>query len=151
MNFLQELSSSSDESSDDEVEDNNAPEEACLNAEEVTSESQENTEGSSQQQSVEKQKDTETSINNESAIQTPHDKPLKKGVTFVTLNRVAEVQVARLKLPILAEEQVIMEAINENPVTVVVGMTGSGKTTQVPQFLYEAGYTRLVKLQYFIY
>ena len=34
-----------------------------------------------------------------------------------------------------------MEAINENSVVVLCGETGSGKTTQVPQFLYEAGYT----------
>ena len=34
-----------------------------------------------------------------------------------------------------------MEAINEHPVVVLCGETGSGKTTQVPQFLYEAGYT----------
>ncbi|KAJ7309736.1 hypothetical protein JRQ81_007799 [Phrynocephalus forsythii] len=49
-------------------------------------------------------------------------------------------QEARLKLPILAEEQVIMEAIHDHPVVIVCGETGSGKTTQVPQFLYEAGY-----------
>lgn len=65
-----------------------------------------------------------------------------KPAVFVMLNRSAEVQANRLKLPILSEEQTIMEAINENPVTVIVGATGSGKTTQVPQFLYEAGYTR---------
>ena len=47
-----------------------------------------------------------------------------------------------MKLPILAEEQVIMEAINNNPIVILCGETGSGKTTQVPQFLYEAGYTR---------
>uniref|UniRef100_A0A3B3VT34 Activating signal cointegrator 1 complex subunit 3 n=1 Tax=Poecilia latipinna TaxID=48699 RepID=A0A3B3VT34_9TELE len=47
---------------------------------------------------------------------------------------------ARLKLPVLAEEQVIMEAVRENPCVVICGETGSGKTTQVPQFLYEAGY-----------
>ena len=34
-----------------------------------------------------------------------------------------------------------MEAINENSIVVLCGETGSGKTTQVPQFLYEAGYT----------
>ncbi|XP_047494432.1 probable ATP-dependent RNA helicase kurz [Penaeus chinensis] len=64
-----------------------------------------------------------------------------KPAVFVMLDRLPEVQASRLKLPILSEEQVIMEAINENPVTVIVGATGSGKTTQVPQFLYEAGYT----------
>ena len=50
-------------------------------------------------------------------------------------------QVARLSLPILGEEQVIMEAISDHPVVILCGETGSGKTTQVPQFLYEAGYT----------
>jgi len=49
-------------------------------------------------------------------------------------------QEQRLKLPILGEEQIIMETINDNPVTILCGETGSGKTTQVPQFLYEAGY-----------
>ena len=33
-----------------------------------------------------------------------------------------------------------MEAIYYNPVAIVWGATGSGKTTQVPQFLLEAGY-----------
>ncbi|XP_007448800.1 PREDICTED: probable ATP-dependent RNA helicase DHX37 [Lipotes vexillifer] len=44
-------------------------------------------------------------------------------------------------VPILSEEQVIMEAVAEHPVVIVCGETGSGKTTQVPQFLYEAGYS----------
>ncbi|XP_072243702.1 probable ATP-dependent RNA helicase DHX37 [Leuresthes tenuis] len=59
---------------------------------------------------------------------------------FIPVDRPPEVQEARLKLPVLAEEQVIMEAVRENPCVVICGETGSGKTTQVPQFLYEAGY-----------
>ncbi|XP_017465879.1 PREDICTED: probable ATP-dependent RNA helicase kurz [Rhagoletis zephyria] len=59
---------------------------------------------------------------------------------FVPVHRDAEVQAARLKLPILGEEQEIMETINENQIIIVAGETGSGKTTQIPQFLYEAGY-----------
>jgi ATP-dependent RNA helicase DHX37/DHR1 len=39
------------------------------------------------------------------------------------------------------EEQPIMEAITNNDVVIICGETGSGKTTQVPQFLYEAGYS----------
>uniref|UniRef100_A0A673C5N8 RNA helicase n=1 Tax=Sphaeramia orbicularis TaxID=375764 RepID=A0A673C5N8_9TELE len=59
---------------------------------------------------------------------------------FIPVHRSSEIQEARLKLPVLAEEQVIMEAVKENPAVVICGETGSGKTTQVPQFLYEAGY-----------
>ncbi|KAG8146371.1 hypothetical protein E2320_012725 [Naja naja] len=33
-----------------------------------------------------------------------------------------------------------MEAVRENPIVIICGETGCGKTTQVPQFLYEAGY-----------
>ncbi|KAK8788043.1 hypothetical protein V5799_022184 [Amblyomma americanum] len=61
---------------------------------------------------------------------------------FMPVHRTEEIQNARHQLPILAEEQTIMEAIAENDVVVICGQTGSGKTTQVPQFLYEAGYTR---------
>lgn len=65
-----------------------------------------------------------------------------KSAVFVPVHRTKAIQTSRMKLPILAEEQVIMETINENPVVVIAGETGSGKTTQVPQFLYEAGYAR---------
>nr|XP_005299632.1 probable ATP-dependent RNA helicase DHX37 [Chrysemys picta bellii] len=74
------------------------------------------------------------------ALQKAFHKPSSKPAVFIPVDRSPEIQEARLKLPILAEEQVIMEAINENPVVIICGETGSGKTTQVPQFLYEAGY-----------
>ena len=61
---------------------------------------------------------------------------------YVPVDRTAEVQAARLRLPILAEEQQVMEVINEHPVIIIAGETGSGKTTQIPQFLYEAGYAQ---------
>lgn len=58
----------------------------------------------------------------------------------VSVTRTAEIQEARLKLPVVAEEQRLMEAIHDNDIVVVCGATGSGKTTQIPQFLYEAGF-----------
>ncbi|OCK85273.1 P-loop containing nucleoside triphosphate hydrolase protein [Lepidopterella palustris CBS 459.81] len=58
----------------------------------------------------------------------------------VHVKRSSDIQEARLALPVVAEEQKIMEAIHNNDVIVVWGATGSGKTTQVPQFLYESGY-----------
>ncbi|XP_034493785.1 probable ATP-dependent RNA helicase DHX37 isoform X3 [Ailuropoda melanoleuca] len=68
-------------------------------------------------------------------------RPPAKPSIFIPVNRTPEMQEERLKLPILAEEQVIMEAVAEHPIVIVCGETGSGKTTQVPQFLYEAGYS----------
>ncbi|TMW49945.1 hypothetical protein DOY81_004984 [Sarcophaga bullata] len=63
-----------------------------------------------------------------------------RSTVYVPVLRDPEIQAARLKLPILAEEQHVMEVINENNIIIVAGETGSGKTTQIPQFLYEAGY-----------
>ncbi|KAH7152183.1 P-loop containing nucleoside triphosphate hydrolase protein [Dactylonectria estremocensis] len=61
-------------------------------------------------------------------------------VYSVTVARTPEVQEERLKLPVVSEEQRIMEAIHSHDIVVICGSTGSGKTTQIPQFLYEAGY-----------
>lgn len=63
----------------------------------------------------------------------------------VPVNRSPDIQTARLTLPIVSEEARIMEQISENDVVIICGATGCGKTTQVPQFLYEAGYTRQVE------
>lgn len=65
---------------------------------------------------------------------------VKRKAYSVTVTRTPDIQDVRLKLPVVAEEQKIMEAIHNNNLVVVYGATGSGKTTQVPQFLYEAGY-----------
>ena len=58
----------------------------------------------------------------------------------VSVTRTPEIQAVRIQLPVVAEEQKIMEAIHNNNLVVIYGATGSGKTTQVPQFLFEAGY-----------
>ena len=68
-------------------------------------------------------------------------KPESEPAIFKEVKRNPEIQAARLQLPILAEEQAVMEAIHDNDVVILCGETGSGKTTQVPQFLYEGGYT----------
>jgi hypothetical protein len=45
-----------------------------------------------------------------------------------------------LKLPIRQYQQQIVDSVRANPVTVVIGETGSGKTTQISQILEEAGF-----------
>ncbi|KAL1368963.1 hypothetical protein HN51_023103 [Arachis hypogaea] len=60
--------------------------------------------------------------------------------TVVHVYRPAEVEEKRKDLPIVMMEQEIMEAINYHSSVIICGETGCGKTTQVPQFLYEAGY-----------
>lgn len=72
-------------------------------------------------------------------LQISSANPSRKAFS-VQVERSSEIQEARLALPVVAEEQKIMEAIYNNPTVVIWGATGSGKTTQVPQFLYEAGF-----------
>lgn len=47
-------------------------------------------------------------------------------------------------LPITAFRDQIVEAVKNNPVTVITAETGAGKSTQVPQYLLGAGYDLVV-------
>ncbi|KAJ8475122.1 hypothetical protein ONZ51_g6754 [Trametes cubensis] len=49
-------------------------------------------------------------------------------------------QAARERLPIFKHRQKLLYAVENHGVVILVGQTGSGKTTQLPQYLYEAGW-----------
>lgn len=51
------------------------------------------------------------------------------------------IQATRQSLPVYAYRKQLLEAVRQFQVLVVVGETGSGKTTQIPQYLIEDGYT----------
>ena len=52
------------------------------------------------------------------------------------------IQEQREFLPIFSVREDLLNVIRENQVVVIVGETGSGKTTQLTQYLYEEGYSR---------
>lgn len=52
----------------------------------------------------------------------------------------SDIQSVRKSLPAFKYRQSFLDIVESNQVVVVVGETGSGKTTQLPQYLYEEGY-----------
>lgn len=52
------------------------------------------------------------------------------------------IQDTRKTLPIYQYRDEFLAALEQYQVLVIVGETGSGKTTQLPQYLHEAGYTK---------
>lgn len=53
------------------------------------------------------------------------------------------IQAERRNLPMYKFRTELMEAIAQYQVIIVVAETGSGKTTQIPQYLHEDGYTKI--------
>ncbi|KAL2178141.1 P-loop containing nucleoside triphosphate hydrolase protein [Thermothelomyces heterothallicus CBS 202.75] len=52
------------------------------------------------------------------------------------------IQEVRKSLPVYAYRDAFLDAVKEYQVLILVGETGSGKTTQIPQYLHEAGFTK---------
>lgn len=52
------------------------------------------------------------------------------------------IQETRKSLPIYQYRDDFLAAMEQHQILVIVGETGSGKTTQLPQYLHEAGYTK---------
>ncbi|KAH0630392.1 hypothetical protein JD844_013388 [Phrynosoma platyrhinos] len=51
------------------------------------------------------------------------------------------IQEVRRSLPIFPYREDLLAAIAEHQILIIEGETGSGKTTQIPQYLFEEGYT----------
>ncbi|KAA6396019.1 MAG: putative DEAH-box nuclear pre-mRNA splicing factor, partial [Streblomastix strix] len=48
----------------------------------------------------------------------------------------------RQQLPVQMHKKEFIEKFKDNRIVILVGQTGSGKSTQIPQFLVEMGYAR---------
>ncbi|CAI5464562.1 unnamed protein product [Closterium sp. Yama58-4] len=59
-----------------------------------------------------------------------------------------KIQAERKNLPMYRYREELLQAIHDHQVLVIVGETGSGKTTQIPQYLYEEGYGKRGKYLY---
>ncbi|KAL9170487.1 hypothetical protein ABFS82_04G147700 [Erythranthe guttata] len=77
-------------------------------------------------------------VEQDAAVQSPEDSTAK--------TELENLQSVRKTLPIYAYRDGLLEAINKYQVLVIVGETGSGKTTQIPQYLHEAGFTARGKI-----
>ncbi|KAL9271709.1 Pre-mRNA-splicing factor ATP-dependent RNA helicase DEAH10-like protein [Drosera capensis] len=53
-----------------------------------------------------------------------------------------KIEQLRKTLPIAAVEKELVKRVRENDVVIIIGETGSGKTTQLPQYLNDAGFCR---------
>ena len=51
------------------------------------------------------------------------------------------------ELPVREYHQAILDAVDTHQVTIVTAETGAGKSTQIPQYLAEHGYTRVIVTQ----
>ncbi|CAK7214395.1 hypothetical protein SCUCBS95973_002132 [Sporothrix curviconia] len=68
---------------------------------------------------------------------------MKKNEGASTFSQSKSLREQREYLPAFAVREDLMRVIRDNQVVIVVGETGSGKTTQLTQFLYEDGYGRV--------
>ncbi|KAL2368699.1 hypothetical protein RJ035_004771 [Blastomyces gilchristii] len=55
--------------------------------------------------------------------------------------KATSIEETRKSLPIYRFREEILQAVADHQIIIIVGETGSGKTTQIPQYLHEAGYT----------
>jgi pre-mRNA-splicing factor ATP-dependent RNA helicase DHX16 len=79
----------------------------------------------------------------ESAVSVPE---AEAEVNLDGLSEYEKIRISRKKLPAYAYRDEFLSAVKDNQVLVVVGETGSGKTTQLPQYLHEVGYTDVGKV-----
>ncbi|KAJ4842063.1 Pre-mRNA-splicing factor ATP-dependent RNA helicase DEAH1 [Turnera subulata] len=75
-----------------------------------------------------------------------HDETTTAAAAKATAALDDKLQEERKTLPIYQYRDAFLQAVKDHQVLIIVGETGSGKTTQIPQYLHEAGYTKRGKI-----
>ncbi|CAJ0602732.1 unnamed protein product [Cylicocyclus nassatus] len=65
----------------------------------------------------------------------------------VKFKKVKELRKSQRELPIAERKQEIIDLLKDNQVLIIAGDTGCGKSTQVPQYLLQSGYTGIACTQ----
>ena len=112
-------------------DDNENPEEAQLKSANVSSESAK----------PEENADGEIDYKKSSGFASHVNKSGKESEAVSDFARKKTIRQQREYLPAFTVREDLLNVIRENNVIVVVGETGSGKTTQLTQYLMEEGYT----------
>uniref|UniRef100_J3M6T1 RNA helicase n=1 Tax=Oryza brachyantha TaxID=4533 RepID=J3M6T1_ORYBR len=74
-------------------------------------------------------------------VPDPDDEDEAADELAAALDTKVSLQDERKTLPVYKFRDDLLKAIDKYQVLIIVGETGSGKTTQIPQYLHEAGYT----------
>lgn len=73
-------------------------------------------------------------------VESESDKPPRALTTDIESYDRVTIDKQRKSLPAYRVRSEVVNVISENQVTIIIGETGSGKTTQLTQFLYEEGF-----------
>jgi pre-mRNA-splicing factor ATP-dependent RNA helicase DHX16 len=84
--------------------------------------------------------DEEQAIKWVSDVPVDHDKQMLQQQLDVAEQRAKTIEETRKSLPVFAYRQEFLDALKNHNAMVIIGETGSGKSTQIPQYLYESGY-----------
>ena len=94
--------------------------------------------GQQQQDDGDEEEDDDGDYKKNSMYGASMSKPLVAASEFAKTKTIAE---QRAFLPIYGCRQQLLNVVRDNSVIILVGETGSGKTTQIAQYLHEDGYT----------
>jgi pre-mRNA-splicing factor ATP-dependent RNA helicase DHX38/PRP16 len=66
----------------------------------------------------------------------------KQGQSTSDFSKTKTLKEQREYLPVYSVRDKLLTAIRDNKIVIIVGETGSGKTTQLTQYLHEDGYSK---------
>lgn len=100
--------------------------------------------GSSSSESSKSEDDEK--INQDSLLSQKFATPKQTEKAEPKMTEREKIALDKKSLPIFSHREKLLELVRDNQVVVLVGETGSGKTTQIPQYLHEIGYTKFGKI-----